>query len=73
MTQKISEPCTCVQSVFRVYFVNHDYYSQNEATDLKSAKAIAQAAGFEARIDCFQNGKSNSVAGWDPIMGWKYF
>lgn len=37
--------------MYRIYFVNHGYYAQEEHSDLDSAKAHCKRAGFDSRID----------------------
>ena len=54
--------------MFRVYFHNFHYYSQNEASTLEGAKKIARAAGFQSVIED-PNGKV--VASYCPINGMK--
>lgn len=38
--------------MFRLYFTNFDYYSQNEHLTLSEAISAARKAGFQVRIDC---------------------
>lgn len=55
--------------MFRVYFTNFQYYSQNEGKTLEEAIQIAKQAGFDACI--VQNG--NIVATWSILGGTKLY
>jgi len=56
--------------MFRVYFTNFDYYSQNDAQTLTEAQNIARKAGFQCRIEDVQG---NPVCSYCPLGGWKYY
>lgn len=53
--------------MFRVFFVNFGYYSQNEGRTLEEAREICRRAGFQARVD--RDGET--VATWCPLAGWR--
>jgi hypothetical protein len=56
--------------MFRVFFVNHNYFSQNEGRTLEQAKEIARKAGFEAAV---YNDYNEVVAIFCPISGFRVY
>jgi hypothetical protein len=55
--------------MFRIYFVNFGYYSQNEGTDIEDAKRLCKKAGFQSTVVEKETGKT--IASWCPISGWR--
>jgi hypothetical protein len=54
--------------MFRIFFYNFGYYSQNEAKTPEEAKEIARKAGFQCRIE--KDGEM--VASYCPLNGFQY-
>lgn len=50
---------------YRVYFINHDYYSQEEFDTCNGAIAYGIDKGFEFAVHY----GSDVVASWGPIRG----
>jgi len=55
--------------MYKVYFINFQYYSANESSSFEEAKNIAKKAGFQSTIE--YNG--TIVASYCPMLGWTYF
>jgi hypothetical protein len=55
--------------MYKVYFYNFQYYSQDEGATLGEALAIGKKAGFEFTV--WYNG--DAVATWSPIGGTRYY
>lgn len=55
--------------MFRIYFYNFGYYSQNEGKTAEEAKEIARKAGFQCTIQ--YNGET--VACFCPLNGFTYY
>jgi len=53
--------------MFRVYFINFDYYAQEEGKTVEEAKEIARRAGFQSRVE----GPNGPVGSWCPLAGWR--
>ena len=56
--------------MFRIYYINHDYYAHNEPQTLMEARHVAQKSGFQCRID---DAQGNPVCSYCPISGWRYY
>lgn len=54
--------------MYRIYFINFQYYCQDEFETIQDAKARVLKGGFEARIE---DGSGNYVMSWSPIGGWR--
>jgi hypothetical protein len=52
--------------MFRVFFVNHNYFSASKGETLEEAREIARKAGFEAAV---YNRYNEVVASYSPISG----
>lgn len=55
--------------MFKVYFINFLYYSQDTGATLDEALAIGKKAGFEFRVEH----QGEMVAFWSPISGTRYY
>jgi hypothetical protein len=54
--------------MYRIYFINFQYYAQDEYENLDQARIRVLKAGFEARIE---DSRGNYVMSWSPIGGWR--
>lgn len=54
--------------MFRIWFINFGWYSQNEGHNLEEAKKIARKAGFQCRID---DPNGEPIGTWCQIAGWR--
>lgn len=54
--------------MYRIYFINFQYYCQDEFESIDDAKRKVRSAGFEARIE---DSHGNMIAFWSPMGGWK--
>jgi len=52
--------------MFKVFFINFGYYSDNESIDLESAKKVARQAGFQSVI---RDPHGKTVASYCPLSG----
>jgi hypothetical protein len=52
--------------LFRVYYINHGYYSAEEFTTIDAALAYGKSRGFEFTVS---SNKDGPVAGWSVFGG----
>jgi hypothetical protein len=55
-----------IANKFRVYYINFDYYSQEEFESIEDAVAYGKTKCFEFRVD---DPSGNPVCAWSPIGG----
>jgi hypothetical protein len=55
--------------MFKVYFINFWYYSDQTGATLDEALAIGKKAGFEFAV----HHNDQVVAAWSPIGGTRYY
>lgn len=55
--------------MFKVYFTNHQYHSQEQFNTFKAAKEYGKSRGFNFRIEY----RGAIVASWNIISGMKIY
>lgn len=60
--------------MFKVYFINHDYYADGSFGSVQSALDYAQSKSFEAAIHQKLGPDTlKVVAAWSPLTGTTWF
>lgn len=59
--------------MYRIYFVNHGFYSEQEFKELDEAKEYAKSTGFETVVywDRDRDGELDMVGSWSTFGGWQ--
>ena len=58
-----------VTTVFRIFFCNFGYFSQNEGDTLEETQKLCRKAGFQSTVVEKATGKT--IASFCPLAGWR--